>query len=230
MTEAEYIAAEMAGVVVVTAVVACVFRRKKLDGSAVASGVVVGVVLGGLAIMGFAHRCHAGDPYRQAVLLGICAAIVLSVVRSRVIAGAVCLGIGGVMVLASQQFVRVVHTREYVGSPTYIAMSNEGLVTGGPQRIRMLLADAGVDQTVSYPVGWVTDSPLNDVFVREGIDDIAVAELREVVRLWHTPLTGLYGMAYEPVELWYPGGALKSGIGRIRYEVRSVDGDGGLGD
>jgi hypothetical protein len=76
-----------------------------------------------------------------------------------------------------------------------------------------------------YPEGWLSDSPLMATLPeerRKGMEKRSKFDRPETYRLWHTPLTRLYGVKKKHQELWYPGGKLSPGtIGKMSRRDRS---------
>jgi hypothetical protein len=75
-----------------------------------------------------------------------------------------------------------------------------------------------------YPEGWLSDSPLMAKLPEERrkyIEERSKFDRPETYRLWHTPLTRLYGVKKKHQELWYPGGKLSlNTIGKISRRDR----------
>jgi hypothetical protein len=75
-----------------------------------------------------------------------------------------------------------------------------------------------------YPEGWLSDSSLMAKLPEERrkyIEGRSKFDRPETYRLWHTPLTRLYGVKKKHQELWYPGGNLSPGtIGKMSRRDR----------
>ena len=122
----------------------------------------------------------------------------------------------------SQHYAAVVHTPAYIGNPDYdrLLVRQRQMKIG---RVSEVLADAGKDDHVAYPPGWLPDSAIMRHHQRR-FELARVSTTRdehhEVVPLWHTWLTGLYGQQLEPLDIWYPGGLLSPTAGKVQYRIR----------
>jgi hypothetical protein len=62
-----------------------------------------------------------------------------------------------------------------------------------------------------YPEGWLSDSPIMTKLPekhRKTVEEHNKFNRPDTYRLWHTPITHLYGVKKKYQEFWYPGGKL----------------------
>ena len=55
--------------------------------------------------------------------------------------------------------------------------------------------------------------------------ELTVWSRSTLLPVWHTAFTGLYQVAETPGEVWYPGGPVESGAGKLEWKAKSMPPD-----
>jgi hypothetical protein len=163
------------------------------------------------------HLCYEGVPFMQWLILGPCLLLILLFVKSpawrRTLGAAVFIGMMGL----SCHFTDIVHEPGWTGNPDWDGGANIRF-----RSVRHSAATAAAkceDPNLELPANWLRELPIWPV-VQESLDDQHLTR-REVIRTWHTTLTGLYRYFSIPQDYWYPGGPLADAITRLELRDRT---------
>jgi len=164
------------------------------------------------------HMCLEGEPRNQWLILGPCLFLALllvnSAARRRWLAAGIFVGMMGL----SCHFTDLVHTPGWTGNPGWDGWTQARL-RSLKKRAEAAVADIA-NQDVALTAGWLRDSAIwGDV---EDVFGDHHPHRRQVRRVWHSALTGLYRTTSIPQDFWCPGGPPKEAVTRIELHDRAL--------
>jgi hypothetical protein len=115
------------------------------------------------------------------------------------------------------QYNNLVHGNNYTGNPKWREKATQESVQDALQHIKMELKTVSTTNNTVYPAGWLSESEILQLITRRFSDNKSV---KEIYAFWHTPVTKLYGVKYQKVDIWYPGGLLKDSIDKLEAKER----------
>jgi len=212
-------ATTLASLPVATAVACgCFWRRPRAWRAAL--GVALGAVFALVGIT-FAGGWRVPDaPFAQWVIPALCAAAVGVCVSHRgvAVAGAALLGAAMWFLLLSH--VTLANSRRYTANSEPFAFLEEWRGEVREKMIRHLEATAR-DDDGAYPAGWLVECvPAGAGWWTLGAIRHQACHRTIVTPLWHSWLTGLRHTRVTRVDLWYPGGRLRSAAREIEWRRR----------
>jgi len=196
-------------------------RRRPTDRQLIfALGTAVGVAL--VAWMLNHHLCREGTPRNQWLIPCLLLFLVLAFVqakRRRRITGAI---IAAGMIGLSFHFTELVHSSEWTANPRW-----DGGAAALERAMRARFEDwveQAPDREIKLPAGWVDELPPWDPQVKETMVGMNVYR-RDIERVWHTRLTGLYRCRLTRQELWHAGGPLADATSQLEMRDRPAKND-----
>ena len=200
---------------VVAALVYWRFRRNQIERL---QSLVIFALFALLGLIGFLHLCSAGNPMAQWIVPGVCAAVAVPAIQSRVIRRAAAVIWFVVGAGLSFHYLALVHGEQYTGNPKSAKEPVQQTLRNSSLRYLRdgLVAQSSVADT-NLAAGWLFDvlpGTADQERVRRSL------KFREIKGLWHTWLTGLYRVENIPADVWYPGGPLSVGATHIEIRVR----------
>lgn len=195
-----------------------VLKRRAPTGSQFTVALAIAAVATLAAPMFNHHLCREGEPRTQWMILGPCLLLVLLFVNSpawrRTLGAIVFIGMMGL----SCHFTNLVHEPGWTGNPDW-----DGGATIIFRSLRQSAVAAARDSenpNVEMPAGWLRESSFWPEVQDQFGDRHPVR--RELRRVWHTWLTGLYRYSNIPQDFWYPGGPLADGMTRLEMRDRAA--------
>jgi hypothetical protein len=171
--------------------------------------IAVGMALLVLAIN--THLCYAGDPWAQCLIIGVCLWAVLTYQRGGLARLWLSVVLVGLMLGLSFQYVNLVHSSGWYGhphpSPAVKIVNDSRLAV-----VRVKVEEAGVNNPVVYPEGWLRQMPCVPAIAGE----LKHTPYRvEIGRAWHSWYTRIFPVHRIAQDFWFPGGRLGEGGGSI---------------
>ena len=165
------------------------------------------------------HLCYEGQPLMQWLILGPCLLLVLlfvsSPARRRMMGAAVFVGMMGL----SCHFTALVHEPGWTGNPDWDGGAHARLI-GMHLAMKAAAADSD-DPEVELQPGWLRELPIEPA-IKDALTEEHPAR-RDVHRIWHTWLTGLYRYSIVQQDYWYPGGPLADAAERLELRDRAEE-------
>ncbi|NQT84961.1 hypothetical protein HQ563_18245 [bacterium] len=173
-------------------------------------------------------RERSPDP--QCLVPCICLGLIMMFVRPTCTRLWAAIGAIAAAFALSHHYLELVDTDEYTGDPFRVLSRNDALERLKLRVLGEILSDLPHPDTTSYPEGWLSESRIATLHLRqhpktltiyqeEYVVDFAIKSY-DVLRLWHTSITSLYRTKPKTLEIWYPGGAIKNSIDRLEFRER----------
>ncbi len=204
---------------IITLIALWVSRRSPLRWTRVLASVFAALGVALLGSLSGLHCCRAGTPTNQWLVPAVCAFFIFLIPKNNYlrwsgVASALLLGVA-----LSLQYVKLVHTRHYIGNPQADREMASLRQMDFKSLLDALTKQAATDNTI-YHAGW-----LSEVLPAAFQAEYPVPEEHQidVHPLWHTWLTNLYRRDSRRVDYWFPGGTLRDGISRIETRARAPD-------
>jgi hypothetical protein len=197
-------------------VAACVMWGRPGKGPRILAGLGLGLLCIPAYVLFGMHKCDAGDPVLQALLGGGCLVALAVWIRTLVAANVLALAAVASGAGLVTHYNTLVHSAEVTGNP---AISRSYLEAETLRRTSEQLARLGQGDPQRYPGGWLGET----AFARKDpaspeLRDLAIRQARyEGSPFWHTWFTGLYVKRTREVALWFPGGTISEGAGRLEW-------------
>ena len=171
-----------------------------------------------------AHMCNAGQPISQLLIPAIGLVLTLTFVEdgfvSMIMVPLLCVAMLGL----GFHYDAIVHSTGYTGNPAGVNRSIKVMQNHTRTQIRQAL-EVSIQKspalaTNTYLAGYFDQSDvmqLVDAETRDGSRRTLAIDEHQYYWLWHSPITGIFGVSSHPTRLWYPGGPLKSGMAGLEY-------------
>lgn len=130
--------------------------------------------------------------------------------------------IGGAIIAVSMvglsfHFTELVHSSDWTGNPDW---DGGAAVLERAKRARFNdWVEQAPDREINLPAGWVDELPSWEPQAKQTVSGMKIYR-RDIERVWHTRLTGLYRYTTARRELWYPGGPPADAASRLEMRDR----------
>lgn len=173
--------------------------------------------------------CNAGNPVTQLIIPCTCFAICYAAFEEPHTPRWILFVLFFTPLALGFHYTIIVHSEGYTGNPRSINRAIRSLQRSNLQQIKLYYDYAFQDRPAvlssNYPPGPLAASGAWQVLVdriadseeKEKVDDLLTSKEYHTHWLWHTWLTGIYGVSSRPLKLWYPGGKLKDAVQQLEY-------------
>lgn len=202
------------GVVALTLLAIFVRKPQRFNSRQFAMSVFLALPVVILAPLLTVHLCRAGQPFTQWLIPAMCIVLVGTFTCVTWLRRVVVVVLMVAAIQLSFHFTSLVHRKEYTGNPS----SGEGVRRVYLRVLSEDLVDSGLDTQQQFSPGWLRD------IVDEELEVYAIFEhlrsLGNVLHLWHTWFTRIYGITDVPADVWYPGGVMADSLEQIELRAR----------
>lgn len=168
------------------------------------------------------HMCHAGNPVTQWAIPLSCLLCILIFIRHTKIRIIAILISMITAVGLSLYFIDLVHTSNYIGNPEESIRTNKFRMEYNLELVKETLKKVATTNQTVYPSGWLLESDVKQFIPEDETKRLLDnSHFAETYKLWHTYLTGLYGVKENSkMVIWYPGGLLKDCVDKLEYKEK----------
>jgi hypothetical protein len=207
-------------VVLLTGIILLRFGRRPKSIAHVAGGVAAAFGVFLLVACRTTVLYREANPIHQWLIPSICLALVLVVTEWNRICATAAVAIAlSAFVLSLHYLSLLGPDASYTGSPYWARRATQVRSLTYLKVIKRGLLEAAGTREDEFPPGWVAESGLTR-FIPDEDRRYLKSRSIQIHTFWHSAFTGLHGKKYHDLELWYPGGRLKEGIGKLHFRPR----------
>ncbi|MFH0888427.1 MAG: hypothetical protein V1871_04395 [Planctomycetota bacterium] len=183
--------------------------------------IIIGILITLIALCGNPqHLCYEGQSFYQSIIPSICLLISLLFIKPKIIRWVTAVIILITMFYLINQYNNLVHGNNYTGNPKWRKKTTQEGVQDKLQYIKIELETISATNNTTYPAGWLSDLEIKQLIPQSEQFLLDNKSVKETYKFWHTPITRLYGVTYQKVDIWYPGGLLKDSINKLEVKER----------
>lgn len=173
------------------------------------------------------YKCDEGQGFFQWLIPSLCFLSNLLFIKPKIIRWIAATVVFILMFYLCFKYDDLVHKDryggQYTGNPEWRKQLHSERIKHNLEELKKILSEASVKNDTNYPAGWLSDSEIKQLipeskqYPKHLLDNKSV---KETYKFWHTPITRLYGVTYQRIDIWYPGGLLEDCINKLEFKER----------